>query len=158
MSLQREPCTGRRGEEREQETKREEIKRKIKRIVAKAHWGFFFSNERQSLKTFCELSPTLYLPTEGVLDPFHFNLLWWLVWTKTFLVLYSFLFYVLWTKAVFRWLSSDWCPPPLWLTMWGQALTFLVRPCTVTPYCTFKSSILQVHSKLHLHTVQLTCV
>lgn len=37
-----------------------------------------------------------------------------------------------------------------WMTMRGQALTLLARPRTVTFKRTFKSNILQVHSKLHL--------
>lgn len=36
------------------------------------------------------------------------------------------------------------------MTMWGQALTFLAQPCKVTFKHTFKSNILQVHSRRHL--------
>lgn len=90
-------------------------------------------------------SPTLYLPLEKVLDPFQFHLLWWLVWIKTFLVV---LFLCLTDYSSVRYQVTN--GSPLWMTMWGQVLTFLAQPCKVTFKRTFKSNILQVHSKRHL--------
>lgn len=65
--------------------------------------------------------PMLYLPPEKALDPLHFHLLWWLVWIKTFLVaLFLRLTDCSSVHTVIKWLTA----PPLWMTMWGRALTF----------------------------------
>lgn len=70
---------------------------------------------------------------------------WWLVWIETFLVV-LFLCLTDHSSVCYQVTNGS----LLWMTMWGQVLTFLARPCTVTFKRTFKSNILQVHSKRHL--------
>lgn len=78
-------------------------------------------NEGQSLKTFSAqfvlFFPALYLPPEKVFDPFHFNLMWWLVWIKTFIVVLFSVSYGLKQCSNGYQVTKG---SPLWISMRGE--------------------------------------
>lgn len=151
------PCSWSSAWDREERSESErQRERKLNGKWSELEWktrGGFWMKDNLSrlslLNLYCFLPHVLYLPPEKVLDPFLFNLLWWLVWIKKCLVLF-FLCLMNYSsvQTVIKWLMAALCE---WQCE-GERCHSSLSPARWPLKAPFKSNILKVHSKRLLLT------